>query len=138
VSLRVTDPSGVELVEARRWFGLPKWARRMPSGDLPALDTAPDEGIAIAVALITWIVMLILLLVLLPLILVFVAAVVGVLALLARVTALATWTVRAESADRTLQWHVRGLVRSGCLMHAVARALERGDEAALDRTTVPG
>jgi hypothetical protein len=70
--------------------------------------------------------------ILLPLTLLLLGAVVGAIALLARITNVATWIVRAESADRTLEWRVRGFLRSTHKVQRVARALESGQEPALD------
>jgi hypothetical protein len=39
---------------------------------------------------------------------------------------IARWTVRAVSAELTLEWRVRGVLRSRRIMHGVARRLERG------------
>jgi hypothetical protein len=139
VSLRVTDPSGVEWMVAREWFGLPKWARWRRSRRTP--DTAAvggDEGIAIIASLMTLLTIVVFVTVLLPLTLLLLGVVVGAIALLARVTNVATWIVRAESADRTLQWRVRGFVRSKRKLHHVARALERGEEEALEGVLARG
>jgi hypothetical protein len=74
----------------------------------------------------------------LPLPLLLLGIFVGALALLARVTNVATWTVPAESADRVVDWLVRGLVRSRRKLRHVARALERGGEAALESASSGG
>jgi hypothetical protein len=60
---------------------------------------------------------------------------VALLLLLACLTAIAAWTVRAVSTNRVHEWRVRGVLRSRRAMHAVARSLERGGEVAL--TTEP-
>jgi hypothetical protein len=104
-------------------------------------DTATvegDEAIAIIASLITLLAIVVFVTILLPLTLLLLGAVVAAIALLARITNVATWTVRAASSDRTMQWRVRGFVRSKRKLHQVARALERGEEAALEGAVARG
>lgn len=138
MSVRVTDPSGMEWAVSREWFRLPAWARwrsrRVP--DSAAVEG--DETIAIIAALLTLLVLVLVFTVVLPLALLLVGVLVTAIALLVRLTNLGVWTVRAVSADRALEWRVRGVLRSRRALHTVARALERGGEAALkdDRPAV--
>ena len=104
MSVQVTDPTGVDWVVSREWFGVPRWARREPSLELPSdLPEIPvlDEvwGLAaIAVVALVFVVMVILLSLVLPLMLLLAGIVATSLALLARLASVSRWTVRAESA----------------------------------------
>jgi hypothetical protein len=142
VSLRVRDPEGVEWVVSREWFTIPEGARDVvwDIPDLPDVDTPLDDlaGLAVIVGVIlAIIVFLLLLFVVLPLLAILIGIVLGALLVLARITGLATWRVRAASAGRTLEWRVRGFLRSRRAMHAVARALERQGPAGLEGAAVP-
>jgi hypothetical protein len=99
---------------------------------VPGVDLPLDEvGGLVAIALILLVLLLgvLLLFVVLPLLSLLFALAVAAVLLLARVTGVATWTVRAVSADHALEWRVRGVLRSRRVMLGVARALERGGEA---------
>jgi hypothetical protein len=103
------------------------------------LDTPPrEEAVALIAALGALRRGLIFLAILLPLPLLLLGIFVGALALLARVTNVATWTVRAESADRVVKWRVSEPVRSRRKLRQVARTLERGREAAHESTSSGG
>jgi hypothetical protein len=142
VSLRVTDPEGVEWVVSREWFTIPEGARDVAWDlpDLPDVDTPFDDvaGLAVVVGVILAIVVFLLLLfVVLPLVAILIGVFLGVLLLLARISGLATWRVRAASVGRTLEWRVRGFLRSRRAMHGVARALELGGPDTLEGGPAP-
>jgi hypothetical protein len=65
------------------------------------------------------------------------ALVVGALALIGRLIGVTAWTVRAASPERTLEWRVRGFLRSRRAMLGVARALERQGADALEGAPAP-
>jgi hypothetical protein len=139
VSLRVTDPSGVEWDVSREWLSRPlwngDWAGYPVDIDLPDVDLAGDDVggvIAIAIAVVVVIALFVVLFFFWPLVSLLFALAVGGALLLARMAGVAPWTVRAVSADRSREWRVRGFLRSRRVMHGVARALERGGEAALE------
>lgn len=132
MSVRVTDPTGVEWSLSRDWFGVPQWARSrddlrpadIPLGDaMPHIDSgtlAVIFGFVIVVLIVAWF--------LVPIFVLLLGVLVATAALVLRLLSISAWTVRATSDSRGLAWRVRGLFRSRRAIHELARKLSGGEE----------
>jgi hypothetical protein len=86
-----------------------------PDVGFPDVDLGDDVGglVALVLTLLIALVFVLVLVFFWPLLSLLVALAVGGVALLARVLGIASWTVRAVSAERTLKWRVRAFCADG-------------------------